>query len=130
MITIQELYEKLGSLFYFTTVEANEPRVRPFGFTMVFEDKLYFGVGTHKAAYKELLENPNCELCIFKNGSMLRIRGKAVFDDRPEVQEHMFEVAPGLKKSYNEETGHYHICFYLEDMSAMEFLGPEAIKLI
>ncbi len=130
MITTQELYEKLKGPFYFTTVEGDAPRVRPFGFMMTFEDKLYFGVGTHKAAYKEMLDNPNCELCTFKNGSFIRVRGKAVFDDRPEVQEHMFEVAPGLKASYNEETGHYHMCFYLEDMSAMEFKGPEAIKLI
>lgn len=130
MITMQELYEKIKGAFYFATVENDEPRVRPFGFAMVFEDKLYFGCGTHKAAYEELLKNPNVEVCSFKNGSFIRIRGKAVFDDRPEVQEYMFETSPFLAKTYNEETGHYHICFYLENMSAMEFVGPEAKKLV
>ena len=130
MITIQELYEKLKGVFYFSTVDGNEPRVRPFGFMMTFEDKLYFGVGTHKATYKEMLENPNVELCNFKDGAFIRVRGKAVFDDRPEIQEHMFAEAPMLKKTYNEETGHYHICFYLEDMSALEFKGTEVTRLI
>lgn len=130
MITMQELHDKIKGPFYFATVENGEPRVRPFGFSMMFEDKIYFGVGTHKAAYAQLLENPNCELCTFKNGSFIRVRGKALFDDRPEVQAYMFEQSPGLKKTYNEETGHYHICFYLDDLSAMEFVGPEAIKLI
>lgn len=130
MITMEELKEKLDGVFYFTTVDGDEPRVRPFGFIMVFEEKLYFGCGTHKAAYAELMKNPNVEVCTMKKGSFYRVRGKAVIDDRPEVQEAMYAAAPFLKDTYNEQTGHYHICFYLEGMSAMEFKGPEAIKLV
>ena len=101
-----------------------------FGFAMVFEGKLYLGCGTHKAAYPQMLENPYVELCAFNKGTFVRVRGKAVFDDRPEVQAAMYEAGPFLKDTYNEQTGHHHICFYLEDMSAMEFKGPEAIKLV
>lgn len=129
MITMQELHERIKGAFYFATVENGEPRVRPFGFSMYFEDKIYFGCGTHKAAYAQMMENPMVELCTFKDGSFIRVRGKAVMDDRPEVQAYMHETSPYLKKTYNEETGHYHMCFYLEDLSAMEFKGPEAIKL-
>ncbi len=130
MISMGELQEKLGGLFYFATVEDGEPRVRPFGFTMVFEDKLYFGCGTHKAAYEQLLQNPSLEVCAFNKGTFLRIRWKAVMDDRDEVQAYMYEGAPFLKETYNQQTGYHHICFYLEDMSAMEFKGPEAIRLV
>ena len=91
MITMKELQDKIGGVFYFATVEDGEPRVRPFGFTMVFENKLYFGC---------------------------------------EVQKAMYESAPFLEKTYNAATGHHHICFYLEDLSAMEFKGPEAIRLV
>ena len=130
MISMEQLKEKIGHVFYFATVEDGAPRVRPFGFTMVFEDKLYFGCGTHKAAYEQMLKNPQVEICAFQNGSFVRVRGKAVMDDRPEVQTAMYEAGPFLKETYNEETGHYHMCFYLEDMSAMEFKGPEAIRLV
>ena len=130
MITMEELKEKIGGVFYFATVENGEPRVRPFGFAMVFEDKLYLGCGTHKAAYEQMLKDPHVELCTFNKGAFVRIRGKAVMDDRPEVQAAMYEAGPFLKDTYNEQTGHYHMCFYLEDMSAMEFKGPEAIKLV
>lgn len=130
MISPKELQEKIGGLFYFATIENNEPRVRPFGFTMVFEDRLYFGCGTHKAAYEQLLKNPNLEVCAFSKGTFVRIRGKAVMDDRDEVQTAMYESAPFLKETYNEQTGYHHICFYLEDMSAMEFKGTEATKLV
>ena len=130
MIAMEELKEKIGGVFYFATVENGEPRVRPFGFAMVFEDKLYLGCGTHKAAYEQMLKDPHVELCAFNKGAFVRIRGKAVMDDRPEVQAAMYEAGPFLKDTYNEQTGHYHMCFYLEDMSAMEFKGPEAIKLV
>ena len=40
MISMEELKEKIGGVFYFATVENGEPRVRPFGFAMVFEDRL------------------------------------------------------------------------------------------
>lgn len=130
MITMEELKEKIGGVFYFATVENGEPRVRPFGFAMVFEDKLYFGCGTHKAAYEQMLKDPHVELCAFNKGAFVRIRGRAVMDDRPQVQAAMYEAGPFLKDTYNQQTGRYHMCFYLEDMSAMEFRGPEAIKLV
>ena len=130
MNTMKELQDKIGGVFYFATVEDGEPRVRPFGFTMVFENKLYFGCGTHKAAYAQLVKDPHLEVCAFKDGSFVRIRGKAVMDDRDEVQKAMYESAPFLEKTYNAATGHHHICFYLEDLSAMEFKGPEAIRLV
>ena len=130
MISMEQLKEKIGGVFYFATVENGEPRVRPFGFTMFFEDKLYFGCGTHKAAYCQMQANPHVELCAFNNGCFVRIRGTVVFDDRPEVQNAMYKAGPFLKETYNEETGYHHICFYLKDMSAIEFQGPKAIQLV
>lgn len=130
MISMEELKDKIGGAFYFATTEQGEPRVRPFGFTMVFEDRLYFGCGAHKAAYSQMLENPNVELCAFQKGSFVRVRGRAVMDDRPEVQEAMYGAAPFLRETYNGETGRHHMCFYLEEMSAMEFRGPEAVRLV
>lgn len=130
MISMEELLAKIGGVFYFATTENGQPRVRPFGFAMVFEGKLYLGCGTHKAAYPQMLENPYVELCAFNKGTFVRVRGKAVMDDRPEVQAAMYEAGPFLKDTYNEQTGYHHICFYLEDMSAMEFKGPETVKLV
>ncbi len=130
MISAEQLKEKIGGVFYLATTENGEPRVRPFGFMMVFEDRLYFGCGTHKAAYTQMMENPYVELCSFNKGVFVRVRGKAVMDDRPEVQEAMYAAGPFLKDTYNSETGLYHMCFYLEEMSAMEFHGPEGTQLI
>ncbi|MCL6885794.1 pyridoxamine 5'-phosphate oxidase family protein [Clostridioides difficile] len=49
---------KENSTFYFATVEDSKPRVRPFGFIMDYEGKLYFGIVKYKTSYKQLLVNP------------------------------------------------------------------------
>ena len=41
---------KENPTFYFATVDGYLPRVRPFGFAMVYRDRLYFAIGKHKAA--------------------------------------------------------------------------------
>lgn len=92
--------------FYFASVDGDKPRVRPFGFYMEYEGKLYFGMGKHKESYQQLLVNPNVEICTASpEGKWIRIRGTAVFDDRPEVMEKVFETMPSLAELYNEKTG-------------------------
>ena len=50
---------KENPTFYFATVEGYKPRVRPFGFAMEYKGRLYFAIGKHKAAYKQILDNTN-----------------------------------------------------------------------
>lgn len=110
---------KENPTFYFATVEGNLPKVRPFGFVMEYEGKLYFTMGDHKKVYKQLLANPNVEICTTnKDDAWIRIRGKAVFDTREEVAKKVFETMPELKKIYNEETGFKLAACYLKDAEA------------
>lgn len=117
---ILDFFNEAG-MFFYASVDNGQARVRPFGFAMEYEDKLYFGMGSHKASYRETMENPYIEVCACKGGAFLRVRGKAIEDMRPEVQSHMFEVSPFLKNIYNEESGLVHATVYLEDMEAVLF---------
>ncbi|MGO0861926.1 pyridoxamine 5'-phosphate oxidase family protein, partial [Clostridioides difficile] len=93
--------------------------VRPFGFVMDYEGRLYFGIGKHKASYKQLLSNPNVEISTAnKEGKWIRIKGKAVFDENKDALKKAFEILPSLKKMYNEETGMSLGLIYLEDIDA------------
>ena len=65
----------------------------------------------------------------FEDG-MTGTKFPGVIDDRPEVQAAMYEAGPFLKESYNEQTGHYHMCFYLDNLSAMEFQSTQGIRLV
>lgn len=108
---------KENPTFYFATVEDGKPRVRPFGFFMEHDGKLYFGMGKHKASYRQLQENPNVEVCTANaKGQWIRIKGTAVMDDSEEAMAQAFEAMPSLSKIYNKETGLKMGLCYLKDM--------------
>ena len=56
MSDIQKIDDILSKaeVFYLATVDGDKPKVRPLGFHLLFEDKIYFGVGTHKDVYKQM----------------------------------------------------------------------------
>ncbi len=110
---------KENPTFYFATVEGDKPRVRPFGFFMEREGKLYFGMGKHKASYKQLLANPNVEVCTASpKGEWIRIKGTVVMDDSEAALAQAFETMPSLTKIYNKETGLTMGLCYLENVDA------------
>lgn len=110
---------KENPTFYFATVEDDKPRVRPFGFFMEFGGKLYFGMGKHKASYRQLQKNPNVEVCTASpKGEFIRIKGTAVMDDSKEALAHAFETMPSLINIYNQETGRVMGLCYLKDIEA------------
>lgn len=105
--------------FYFATVDDNKPKVRPLGFFMPYEDKLYFGIGKQKQSYQQILKNPYIELSTASaKGEWIRISGKVKIDERKEVLEKAFETLPMLTTLYSEETGHKLGVFYLEEATA------------
>ena len=48
-------YLKESGVFYLSTMDGNQPRVRPFGAVCEFEGKLYFITAKTKNVYKQLL---------------------------------------------------------------------------
>lgn len=113
---------KENPAFYFATVEGYLPRVRPFGFAMEYNGRLYFAIGKHKAAYKQILDNTNIEVCTANSkGEWIRIRGTVDFDNSPEVKEKAFAHMPQLKELYAPETGKKLAMVYMDRISARLF---------
>ena len=97
---------KENPTFFFATVDGDKPKVRPFGFHMVYNDKLCFGIGRHKKSFKQILENPQIEICACSpKGQWLRICGTVCVIEDPAAVEEAFKVMPELKGMYNEQTG-------------------------
>ena len=115
--------------YYLATVDGDEPRVRPFGTAEIFEDKLYIQTGKKKACYRELIKNPNAEICCFKDGKWLRVRGKLIPDDRIEAKKDMLDKNPSLRGMY-DENGDNTIVFYFKDATANFASFTEAPKEI
>ena len=98
--------------YYLATVEGDQPRVRPFGTALVYNDKLYIQTGKVKAASKQLAINPKAEICAFKDGKWIRITGELVEDDTREVKTLMLEKMPILRHMYNEDDGNMQMLYF------------------
>ena len=110
-------YLKTNRVFHLATVDGNQGRVRPFGFTMIRNNQLYMCTGTFKEVFKQMKANPNIEISSMgADGTWMRIRGKVAFDDSREAKAQAFEEAPNLlnmyKKGADDET---FITLYFEE---------------
>jgi len=123
---MKKILDFLGAakVFFFATVDGGRPRVRPFGFYMEHQGRLYFGMGTHKEVWKQLAANPYVEICAHKPGGMdwVRVSGKAVVDANPDTVKTAFAKAPFLKDIYSKESGLTLGLVYLEG-GAADFMG-------
>ena len=120
---------KDNPVFYLATVDGYLPRVRPLGFAMWYNGHLCIAIGKHKAAYKQLLDNTNLELCTANDrGEWLRVQGTANFDNTPEAVQAAFKVMPQLADMYNSESGLKLGIVYLDHLSAKLFSMSGAVK--
>ena len=72
---------KENPTFYLATVDGYLPRVRPIGFAMWYNGHLCIALGKHKAAYKQLLDNTNLEICAANDrGEWLMMRRNGRWD--------------------------------------------------
>lgn len=111
MKEVQEFLKEAG-VYYLATVDNGKPRVRPFGTMEIFEDKLYIQTGKSKDVYKQILDNPNVELCAFKDGKWIRLSGELVPDDRVEAKKDMLDKNPSLRGMYNENDDNTIVLYF------------------
>ena len=116
---MQEVYEFLKDCgtYYLATEEGGQPRVRPFGTVDLFEGKLYFQTGKCKSVSRQIHENPQIEICAFKDGKWLRVAAAAAEDPRIEAQAHMLAAYPHLGRMYQPGDGNTEV-FYLKNATA------------
>ncbi len=98
--------------YYLATVEGNQPRVRPFGTAIVYNDRLYIQTGKVKPVSQQLAKNPNAEICAFNKGQWIRIAGELINDDTREVKTLMLEKMPMLRNMYNEDDGNMQMLYF------------------
>lgn len=116
MNRVVDFIEKAG-VYYLATAEGDQPRVRPFGTILLFEDKLYIQTGKVKDVSKQMLANPKAEICAMYDGAWIRIAGNLVEDDRVEPRKAMLDKYPDLRRMYDENDGNTQV-FYFENGKA------------
>ena len=128
MSDIQKVDELLtkAQVFYLATVDGDKPKVRPLGFHLLYEDKIYFGVGNHKDVYKQLEANQNVEIATWDGEHFLRYYGVADLSGNDAVVEKAFELMPEIAEAYKANNWEMGV-FFLNDATA-EFRNMFAIE--
>ena len=78
-MTKEQIFDLLNSnlAFYLATVENGEPRVRGMMLYKADETGVVFHTGDFKDVYKQIIANPNVQMCFndAKTGIQVRVRG-------------------------------------------------------
>ena len=85
--------------------------------------------GKHKAAYKQLLDNTNLEICAANDrGEWLRVQALPTLTTPQKPRPPLSRSMPQLADLYNEETGHKLGIVYLDHLSARLFSMSGVVK--
>lgn len=87
-------------VFFISTIDGDQPRVRPFGAHLMRDGTLWFCTGEHKEVYKQLQANPKLEISCYEGGDWLRLDGEAVFVDDKEAARDMLAHAPRMARLF------------------------------
>jgi pyridoxamine 5'-phosphate oxidase len=85
---------------YLATVEGNKPHVRAIGMVKADDDGIIIETGTFKDMYKQMMANPNVELCFYnaKSGTQIRVSGAVKPVDDIELKKEIVVQRPFLKE--------------------------------
>ena len=72
--------------------------------------------------------NPKTELCVFKDGTWLRITGELINDDRIEAKKSMLDAYENLRGMYDENDDNTQV-LYIQNATATfsSFTAPEEV---
>ena len=89
---------------FLATVEGNKPHVRAMGMVKADENGIIIETGTFKDVYKQMLANPNVELCFYnaKQGIQVRVSGAVEAVDDRELKDEIIAQRPFLKQRVAE----------------------------
>jgi pyridoxamine 5'-phosphate oxidase len=85
---------------FLATVEGNKPHVRAIGMVKADENGIILEIGTFKDVYKQMVANPNVELCFYnaKDGIQVRVSGAVEPVDDIELKKEIVVQRPFLKE--------------------------------
>ena len=103
-----------AKVFYIVTVDKDKPKARPISFKLLKNNKLWFGVGTFKDVYKQLMANPHIEIIASTNNKWLRYDGVAHFAEDLDLENECLDILGPIGEMYRKNNWRMGM-FYIED---------------
>jgi pyridoxamine 5'-phosphate oxidase len=98
---------------YVATVEGNKPHVRALGTFRADENGIIFSMQSDKNVYKQVMENPEVEVCYYADRIQIRITGQMVpvadMDLKREIAEARPFLKPGVEKNGWDYVGVFRV---------------------
>jgi len=125
---------KANPVFHLATIDGEQARVRPFGFSMIRNNRLYMCTNKTKDVYKQMVKCPNVEISgMGADGTWLRITGKVAVDDSHDAKAQAFKEAPNLLQIYPKGAeDEIYVTFYFTEAKATLYSfqgGPKELPL-
>jgi pyridoxamine 5'-phosphate oxidase len=99
---------------YFATVEGDKPHVRPIGTFRADENGIVYSMQSDKDVYKQLVKNPETEVCYFARGTTVRVNGRVEQVSDLALRKEIMEARPFLKPGVDKEGWDYVGVFILK----------------
>lgn len=116
-----------------STIEKGRPRVRPWGYMMNKNGKLWFCTSSQKNVYQQLQDCPKVEFTTStEEFTTLRISGEVTFSDDCEVKKEIITKNELVKNIYKSPDNPIFKVFFIEhgEASIADFSGKPPIKII
>jgi pyridoxamine 5'-phosphate oxidase len=111
---------------FMATTEGNKPHVRAMGTYRADENGIIFSMQTPKDVYKQLVENPETELCYYSDGVQVRVSGRFQEVKDLVLKKEITEKRPFYKPGVEKDGWDYVGAFILKKGRAtvLDMKGP------
>jgi pyridoxamine 5'-phosphate oxidase len=111
---------------YVATAEGNKPHVRPLGTYRADENGIIFSMQSDKDVYKQVVNNPETEICYYADRVVIRVSGQMQPVADLELKKEIAEKRPFLKPGVEKEGWDYVGVFKVNNAKAtvMDMKGP------
>lgn len=93
-------YLQSAGVMFLASYDGEKPHVRPIGFVMEHQGRLYLSTAIGGGIYRELETNPYCELAAMHPElpmHRIRVSGKANFEVPADAMEKYLELNPAMR---------------------------------
>ena len=92
---------------YVATATGSTPHVRALGTFRADENGIIFAMQSNKDVYRQLMDNPEVEICYYADGIQLRVAGQLLPETNQVLKEEITEKRPFYKPGVEAEGWSY-----------------------
>ena len=103
---------------FMATIDSDKPRVRAMGTYRADENGIIFSMQSPKDVYKQLVKNPETEICYWAEGTQIRVSGRMEEIKDTRIKEEIVEARTFYKPGVEEQGLDYVGAFILKNGKA------------